>query len=116
MSSTAFSMRSIADIKSWQQVQVAIMGGWLSTSWYSWGNKQQTEYFKTLKAQGFFNLKLEPTSEELCSDDHDWSPTQSVDNEDDDYSLLEGQQLRSSSRNWAHGESMLRYEGRWRGW
>lgn len=78
-------MRSIADIKAWQQAQVLQMGGCLSTAWFTWGRKENNcEGFHSLQARGFFNLTLAPTLEEFCSDDHDWSPTVYFDNEDDD--------------------------------
>ncbi|KAG7292893.1 hypothetical protein NEMBOFW57_002938 [Staphylotrichum longicolle] len=89
----ATQMRSIADIRAWQKAWLPKMGGWLSTTWSS--------------AEGFFNLKLAPTLEELCWDavnddgDDDWTLCFGEDedeDEDEDESLVQGQQLVNSGR------------------
>ncbi|KAL2259137.1 hypothetical protein VTK26DRAFT_7309 [Humicola hyalothermophila] len=59
--------------------------------------------FDRLKAQGYFNLQLAPTAEEACSPhdiDTDWEVNDEDGNEDEDedYSLIQGRELRSSAR------------------
>jgi hypothetical protein len=102
-------MRSFADIEVWQQAQVLTMGGWLSTTaWRPFDSKrQQVEDFFKLKKQGYFNLGLAPTSEELCPNDGC--------NEDDkeDESFIRGRQLRNDSRRyWVYDESKSVLENR----
>jgi hypothetical protein len=101
-------MRSFADIEAWQQSQVLTMGGWLSTAaWRPFSKHQQVEGFFKLMKQGYFNLGLAPTTEELCPTDED--------NEDDeeDESFIRGQQLRNDSRRyWVYDESKSVLENR----
>jgi len=115
----AIKMRSIADIRAWQQAWVPKMGGWLSTAWVPWGSRQDGTEFKDLRAQGFFNLKLGPTLEELCQDavddEDDWTLCLGEDedeDEDEDESLVQGQQLVNSGRYWAYDESKSTLENR----
>jgi len=112
-------MRSIADIKKWQEAQFPAMGGILSTVRSLWRKRGQPDDFKTLNKQGYFNLTLAPTAEELCEDDNN-------DNDDEGYtfvfgddceeyeSLEYGQQLRSKpwDWNWAYDESKSALENR----
>lgn len=115
-------MRSIADIRAWQAAWFPKMGGWLSTTWASWGSRQHGIDFKDLRAQGFFNLKLAPTLEELCwdavnddEDDDDWTlcfGDDGYEDEDKDESLVQGQQLVNSGRYWEYDESKSAFENR----
>lgn len=110
-------MRSIADIKVWQRSEVTKMGGWLSRAWLSLNSKQAGEHFSNLKAQGFFNLKLAPTAEELCPDDDDGRSSLCFDDDDDDDddrvdSLLQGQLLRSNVRNQSYKSTKSPLENR----
>ena len=113
-------MRSFTDIKRWQQAQllkILTMGGWLSTARLTWGNTQDSMGYEDLRAQGFLNLKLAPTLDELCWDDGDdneeWSlcfGDEDEDDEDDD-SLMLGQRLRSFCE-WVYDESKSVLENR----
>ncbi len=78
------------------------MGSWLSTARLPWGNKQSSEDFRELKAQGYFNSKLAPTREELCRGDDGGDKGRALhfigedeEEEDEDESLILGRKLRS---------------------
>ena len=114
-------MRSFTDIKRWQLAQlleILTMGGWLSTARLSWGKNQDSMDYKDLRAQGFLNLKLAPTLDELCWDDgddnEDWSLCldDEDENEEDDDSLMLGQRLRSCPSDWVLDESKSVLENR----
>ncbi|GAB1310566.1 hypothetical protein MFIFM68171_00776 [Madurella fahalii] len=103
-------MRSIADIKAWQEMQVLIIGVWLSKLLFWPGKTEGNNLFNNLKSEGYFGLDLTPTVEEHCSDDEaeydycDNDDNDSDDGDDDEY-LCIGQQLRNGSRNRVYGES-----------
>jgi hypothetical protein len=93
------------------------MGAWLSTSWLPETNQQARADFKESKAHGFFNLKLAPTREELCShdegDDEGWVIDFShEDEEEEDESLILGRELRSHPVDWVYDESKSTLENR----
>ena len=114
-------MRSFADVKRWQQarlLEILTMGGWISTARLPWGNKQDSMDYQDLRAQGFLNLKLAPTLDELCWDDgddnEDWSLCLGDEDEyeEDDDALVLGQRLRSRPCDWVYDESKSVLENR----
>lgn len=111
-----FAMHSTADITAWQQARISIMGNWLSKGWFPWASKHQIQDIDGWRGQGYFNMKFAPTTEELCSDDDDdndgWSIVGNFDEEEEDESLVRGQQLRSNHRGWMYDESKSALENR----
>lgn len=109
-------MRSFADIEAWQQAQVLTMGGWLSSTARPPLDRkhQQVEGFFMLRKQGYFNLGLAPTAEELCSYDEYNEDDVNYDGDDEeDESCIRSQQLRSDSRKyWVYDESKSVLENR----
>lgn len=90
------------------------MGSWLSSLRFSWSNNENG-VFNKLKSDRYFNLRLAPTPEELCSDDETEYDSCDSDDDDDgdsdnDECLPLGQPLRSRPIGWAYDEpnSVLR--------
>ena len=83
------------------------MGAWFSTPWFPRCKTVKDRVFDRLEARGHFNLDLAPTAEETFSGDSEDSSE-----DEEDYSLVEGRQLRSSDRRWAYDESKTVLENR----
>lgn len=83
------------------------MGAWFSTPWFPHCETVKENEFDRLEARGHFNLNLAPTAEEAFS-----GGSEDSSEDEEDYSLVEGQQLRSNPHRWAYGESKTALENR----